>query len=341
MLTVFFSMLPFFVCLFWSVLYALNWKKHNSAQRILTVFAGVCTVLYACHAQFFIGEQCEWGEWLWMTCSLAVYPLYYFYIICLATPHPRFLWTRFFLLLPAFILPSLLHFFPILHLLSLREICMALIVLYVCFSGLYTLNKFEHEIHEFYADTEDKSSHSIRILLMFFTFCSVCSVIFSSIGRELFQHNALLMVPSLLFSVLLFAVFYLGERYTFMAQEMSVDDERVPATIAAAEEEALRWIPELERLMKEEKIFLEPNLKIADVASRAGTCRTYISNYINQQKGVSFSDYINEQRIRYAEQLLLTDSSLTIEYLAAATGFASEQSFVRNFRKFSSSPLHK
>lgn len=281
------------------------------------------------------------GEWLWMTCSLAVYPLYYIYILRLTTIQKQFPWACLGLLLPALVVPPLEYFFPVINAWFVRQIFMVLIVAYVCAAGLLALNRFEREIHEFYADVDDKSSYSIRTLLIFFTFCSVCSVVFSSIGREFFQQSVLLCVPSALFSVLLFAVFYLGDGYTFMAQEMHIEEPREETLEEVAEAETARWVAELERLMTEEKIFLEPNLKIADVASRAGTCRTYVSNYINQQKGTSFSDYINEQRIHYAQQLLEHDASLTITYLAAATGFASEQSFVRNFRKFSSTPLRK
>ncbi len=314
----------------------LHWKGQNAAQHILGLFGWVCTILYGCHAQFYMGEQSELGEWLWMTCSLSVYPLYYLYILRLTTDMTRFPWWSISLLIPALILPTAEYFFPSINMYHVREVSMAAIVLFVCCSGLTILNRFEHEIHEFYADTEGKSSCSIRLLLVLFAICSVCSVIVSSIGRKFFQERLILAIPSIVFSLLLFAVFYLGERYTFTAEEMQKDgrtEDSCPTDVA--EDEHQQWISELERLMTEDRVYLEPNLKIADLAARVGTCRTYISNHINQQKGMSFSDYINEQRIRYAEQLKKEDPTLSNEYLAAATGFASEQSYVRNYRKFS------
>lgn len=342
MLITLFTVFPFFVCFFWSAIYILRWLKQNAAQHILGIFAMVCSVLYGCHAQFFMGEQSELGEWLWMTCSLAVYPLYYIYIIRLTTSRPHFPWSCIGLLIPALILPTLEYFFPVVNDLHLRQIFMAAIVLFVCVSGIITLNKFEHDIENFYADTEGKSSHPIKILLILFTLCSTSTVVVSSIGREFFQESTLLIIPSVVFSILLFTVLYLGDRYTFDGEEMlSEESKEQHCPEECCDSEQTHWIAELERQMQEEKLYLEPKLKIADLASRVGTCRTYISQYINQQKGVSFSDYINEQRIRYAEQLLKEDPTLSIEYLSTATGFSNEQSFMRNFRKFSTQNLHK
>lgn len=341
MLTAFFSVAPFFFSLIWCIFYVLQWRQNTPAQHVLTGFAAVCTLLYACHALFFLGGQSEVCEWVWMTCSLAVYPLYFLYILRLTSSRVRVLWPAVCLLIPAIVLPAAEYFFPAINAWHLRQIAMAAIVVYVCVAGVAALNRFEREIHDFYADTDDKSTYSIRTLLICFTVCSVCSVVFSTIGRDVFRQSVLLVVPSVLFSVLLFSVFYLGSLYRFSAAEMHAAEDEHPLPEHADPDNVSHWVPELERLMLEERIYLEPNLKIADLALRVGTCRTYISNYINQQKGMSFSDYINEQRIRYAEQLLRSDAHLTIEYLTAATGFASEQSFVRNFRKFSTMTLHK
>ena len=47
-----FAFLPFMVCLVWFVIYTLEFRAATPAKRFLTFFAGVCTILYLCHAWF-------------------------------------------------------------------------------------------------------------------------------------------------------------------------------------------------------------------------------------------------------------------------------------------------
>lgn len=42
---------------------------------------------------------------------------------------------------------------------------------------------------------------------------------------------------------------------------------------------------EVQRLFEEDLIYLNPKLKLSDVALAAGTNRTYLSRYFNRQNG--------------------------------------------------------
>ena len=87
----------------------------------------------------------------------------------------------------------------------------------------------------------------------------------------------------------------------------------------------------LERLMNEEKVFLEPDLNLIDLAQRLGTNRTYLSLAVRQFSGKSFSDYVNQARIEYAQELLLRgESSKNVEY---SCGYISSSTFYRQFQK--------
>ena len=87
----------------------------------------------------------------------------------------------------------------------------------------------------------------------------------------------------------------------------------------------------LERLMNEEKVFLEPDLNLIDLAQRLGTNRTYLSLAVRQFSGKSFSDYVNYARIMYAEELLLKgESPKNVEY---SCGYISSSTFYRQFQK--------
>ena len=91
----------------------------------------------------------------------------------------------------------------------------------------------------------------------------------------------------------------------------------------------------VERLMNEEKVFLEPDLNLIDLAQRLGTNRTYLSLAVRQFSGKSFSDYVNYARIMYAEELLLKgESPKNVEY---SCGYISSSTFYRQFQKIAGS----
>ena len=90
----------------------------------------------------------------------------------------------------------------------------------------------------------------------------------------------------------------------------------------------------IEQLMKEERLFLQNDLKISDLSLRLGSNRNYIYNAINVEMGVNFSDYINRQRIEYAARMMREHPELPINELYIKTGFSSSSAFYRNFRHY-------
>lgn len=85
-----------------------------------------------------------------------------------------------------------------------------------------------------------------------------------------------------------------------------------------------------------ERPWLDPDLKIWDVAIRVGTNRTYVSKAINEQLDSNFSDFVNGYRIREAQKIMERDSSFSfsLQAIAEMSGFGSLSSFSRAFRKF-------
>ena len=90
----------------------------------------------------------------------------------------------------------------------------------------------------------------------------------------------------------------------------------------------------IERVMKDDKLFLTPNLKLVDLVKTLGTNRSYIYNAINREMGTSFSEYVNSLRVEYACEVLQHDPSIPIQKLSVQSGFSSDVSFYRNFKLF-------
>lgn len=122
---------------------------------------------------------------------------------------------------------------------------------------------------------------------------------------------------------------YFVYRHESVIDELS-DVDVVPLEEPAEEESNIATA--VQRLFDDEQIYLDPKLKLSDVARRVGTNRTYISRYFNRDNGQTFYDYVNNYRIKYAEQLLLSSpSSTTLMEISGRSGFNSLSTFRRAF----------
>lgn len=88
----------------------------------------------------------------------------------------------------------------------------------------------------------------------------------------------------------------------------------------------------LSAIFKEEKIYLDPELRLSTLANRLGTNRTYMSMFFNVYCGTTFYDYVNKYRLDYSKHLL-TDSDYTNEVIATMSGFNSLSTFRRAFQQ--------
>lgn len=82
------------------------------------------------------------------------------------------------------------------------------------------------------------------------------------------------------------------------------------------------------------KKYLERRLTLASFAHDLASNRTYLSDMVHQQYGMTFSDFINHLRIAEAERILheVRDEML-IKDLYQRLGYNSATSFYRNFKR--------
>jgi AraC-like DNA-binding protein len=91
----------------------------------------------------------------------------------------------------------------------------------------------------------------------------------------------------------------------------------------------------LEPLMTRDRIFLNPQLKVADLATATGFGAHKLAAYFNKRCGASFNDYINQYRVDFCAQKLESGEyrSKTLEALSLESGFQSRSTFIRAFKK--------
>lgn len=91
----------------------------------------------------------------------------------------------------------------------------------------------------------------------------------------------------------------------------------------------------IERAVYEEKIFLQPNLKMVDLAHRLNVAEYKVSRIIRHHyKAKNFNQFINQRRVEYAKQLieLPANQHWPVLVIGLESGFASIGPFNRAFK---------
>ncbi len=107
--------------------------------------------------------------------------------------------------------------------------------------------------------------------------------------------------------------------------EDSSDERRTPITKAIK----LDLLTKLKKF-EEKKQFTQKGLTIQKLAVQLETNSNYLSQVINDEKGMNFNKYLGDLRIRYITQLLFEKNiylNYTIDTLAKECGIASRQNF--------------
>lgn len=93
-------------------------------------------------------------------------------------------------------------------------------------------------------------------------------------------------------------------------------------------------IANLEKLMKDQHYFKNPNVNLERTAKKLNTNRSYLSEAINECYEIGFSRWLNELRIQESLKLLsmAENDKYSIEGIAKMVGFSSISSFNSNFK---------
>ena len=362
--------LPMFVCGFWVVMIALNqyFDGRNKARMMLMLFMAVATLLYAGHCVFLnrFYSNMPLFDSLYAFSNLAVYPMFYLYIDSMTSSesHLRRTWWY---LVPAVVIGIIVSTIytimsphdidTFVRIISYKKdygsgtglcrvmgfvrfaakIIFAIEVVTVLVAGSRKITAYNKSIEAYYADTEGKRLVVYQWYMYLFTACSVASIIFNFLGRYRFIDSPwTIAIPSLTFSSLLYLLGFISLRQTFtidnFVQEQAEDASILENLPDCESENSLAR--RIEEVVTQQQLFLRHNVKVSDIAAELFTNRLYVSTAINDEIGVSFSDYINKKRIDYAIQLMRTNPQMTMCEIADRSGFSSDKSFYRNFKHF-------
>ena len=101
------------------------------------------------------------------------------------------------------------------------------------------------------------------------------------------------------------------------------------------ENEKKKLLEELETYLNEEKPFLNPSIRMPDLAQSLGVSTNVFSYLINEHYKMNFFSFINQHRINYSMELLKSPEHrrYTLETISEMSGFKSKSSFYRRFKE--------
>lgn len=85
--------------------------------------------------------------------------------------------------------------------------------------------------------------------------------------------------------------------------------------------------------LHEHKLYLDPNLRLGDLARAVGSNKKYVSVVLNERFG-SFYTVLNKMRVEAAAAYAKEHPDATREEIAVHSGFANVRTYVRNLNKF-------
>jgi AraC-like DNA-binding protein len=85
--------------------------------------------------------------------------------------------------------------------------------------------------------------------------------------------------------------------------------------------------------METHKPYIENELRLVNLADRLGFSTHLLSKVINSSTGSNFNQFVNEYRLKEAEQLLAHGSDLSIQNIYFEVGFNNKATFYSAFRK--------
>lgn len=94
-------------------------------------------------------------------------------------------------------------------------------------------------------------------------------------------------------------------------------------------------VVQLIELIKSQKLYLNPDLSLNEVASQMGLSRHNLSDLLSNGLQTNFYDFVNKYRIEYAKSLMTSEmiNAYSLSGIARESGFNSYVSFYRVFKR--------
>jgi AraC-like DNA-binding protein len=275
--------------------------------------------------------------------SLLYLPALYFYIKSITTPgfkiHKRYLWH----LLPSLIVfinlffnyyikPADIKFsllkenmafhknfiqlevFNLFHLLQLGYL----------FAGFYLLRNYQKKVRDFFSSYNKMQIPAIYAILLLILIVRLTNMVAFKINHQLAINMDVFLT---LYSTLIIIIGYLQPKIFLQQtdlQKLNSHKAIDPITIS-----------ELNRLMEIDKLYLNPELTLNDLAEKLEISTRELSFILNSELKLNFFNFVNTFRINEAKHILSEKTNnKTILEILYEVGFNNKSAFNRVFKEF-------
>lgn len=312
--------------MFYSMMTWFFWRK-RSERLSRFVMALMALIAVQCLKDIFFLNDYLYSDtrmWAVMTSTdMVAVPLYAFILMELC--RPGMVTTR---MVVAQMLPVVI--LPVVYIITDSRMFYFIEVVYIAVYGVsyavwtvFAIRRYNVALHQQFSYEENINLNWLKIILIFF-FMILSLWVLDCLHINI-DLESLYMLDSLV--MWMFLAYFIYKHETVIKELKSTP----PVCQETTEEESM-LASRIKRLFEEKEVFLNPNLKLADIAAMTGSNRTYVSRFFNDDQGTSFFDYVNRCRVVYAMELLKT-SEEKIDVIAEKSGFNSRQSFHRVFSK--------
>ncbi len=164
-------------------------------------------------------------------------------------------------------------------------------------------------------------------------------LLFDTVSSHFFDyesawHYALFAVLDLLIwlALLFFTVVYCRQPRQEDEVERCESSQKYERS-ALTSERAKDILQSVDSVMRDQRLFLEGNIKIDKLAALVNTQPQYLSQAINQYREVNFYEFIAGYRIEFAKKELRESPSKSILDIAMSAGFNAKSTFNLTFKK--------
>lgn len=193
----------------------------------------------------------------------------------------------------------------------------------------FNISKYNSRLKERFSYTENINLNWLRVILYSF-YLILALWILDCLIIHLYLEGTYMIGTLVIWIVIDFFIYkhesVLDELYGEQETNAPIEQDITAASITP------NLGKRIEDLFHKQQIYLNPHLKVSDVAKTVGTNRTYVSNHFNHEIGTTFYDYVNGFRLEYACRLLETTNE-SIKCIAEKSGFSSPQAFIRVFTR--------
>lgn len=130
-------------------------------------------------------------------------------------------------------------------------------------------------------------------------------------------------------------IYYLGYRGLKSSQVLPEENVEKYSNSTLTHDALIYIVNKLDQVMEKDKLFVNGDLKLQDLANTLDVSVHSLSQAINSGKNQKFNDYLNELRVQEAQRLMTIESYKNLKLIAIAldSGFNNKTSFLNAFKK--------